>query len=96
MALALTMDKFKTDELTGSTELAKYFSENYNAVRDKPEANGISGFKIRVIDDEGELEAEEFAFIKDTMIEEGNSEIWVCWREDEGELEEWWITGDQV
>ena len=35
---------------------------------------------------------EGFEWLEDEM---GSSrEIWVCWTEDEGELIEWWITGD--
>ncbi|OES44203.1 hypothetical protein [Domibacillus iocasae] len=91
-AMEFHMDTFSADELTGGTELAEYICENYEPVSEGQEVNGIKRFIITVLNDDYELEAEEFDFIEEDMG--SNREVWVCWKEYDGEVNEWWITGD--
>jgi hypothetical protein len=88
------MDKFSVDELTGGTELAKWVCDTYLAVADY-EYDHIKSVRFEIVegDDEGEwVMLEGFEWLKDHRG--SSTEVWVCWTEDDDEMIEWWITGD--
>ena len=88
------MDKFTDDELTRGTELAEYICANFKAITDGPEVNHIKRFVLNIISDDGELLDEQFAFIEKDMTDSYCRDLWICWTEFDGELDEWWITAD--
>jgi hypothetical protein len=90
------LDKFSDDELTRETKLAEWIAANCEPVADD-ECDGI--FRIVINVRELNDDSDEFITIHDGLAwvaqEMGNSrDIWICWTQNEEEITDWWITGD--
>ncbi len=92
-----TMDKFISCEVTGGTELAEYICRNYERVPDDTnDKHDIKRFIIPLIDWEDDVIDSDFAFIEKDIRECHSVELWILWTEKDGELNEWWIAGDNT
>ena len=91
------LKKFSVCEITGSDKIAKYIiKEGYTT--DEAE-DGQNFFKITVREWESVHDVEPkiiegFEWLKNDI--EPNLEIWVCWNIEDGEMLDWWITGDDI
>ena len=95
------MDKLTDNELARGmeigTQLAEFICEHYERVPNEPPCgrSRIQRITIHVLDDDFELWNEDYAFIEQLMVDNNCRDIWVLWTEEEdGTLEEWWISGD--
>lgn len=97
------MEKLVDNELARGSEelgmqLAEYICEHYERITNEPQygRSKIKRLTINVLPDDFELEDKEYTFMEQLMIDNNCKDIWVLWEEDEdnGELEEWWISGD--
>ncbi|MCQ6281079.1 hypothetical protein [Bacillus sp. EB600] len=86
------LEKFTVDEFSDGTKLHEWISKNY--FTEDAELPGL--LKIPVMDWDDELNdyvlIEGFEWLEEDIGH--NTEIWVCWDEDDGKMLDWWITGD--
>ena len=97
MKKSFTMDKFTGCEITGTDKIAKYIVEEGYTTEDVDTRCGFIKIAVKEWDEEddgGYVLLEGFKWLEDDI--EYNTEIWVIWEEEEGELTEWWIAGDNT
>ena len=96
MALTFEMDKLLRDDFTGTKNsgLAKWISEHY----DTGDADETDVVLIRLYNWNEEKNQFEIApgleWLKNEVNLQNCMEIWVSWNEENGEMTDWWISGD--
>ncbi|WP_430510730.1 hypothetical protein [Gottfriedia solisilvae] len=91
------MSKFSYDEITNGTKLAEEISSGFTT-EDRNSSFNPTLIKIEVA--EWDDETNDYVLNKSFKWLENhignNTEIWICWEEDEGEISSWWITGNEI
>ena len=97
--------RFELSRLTGSAiyhiELPKWIIENFEPIPDNPDDSQsikLMTFPILEWDEDQDqyVIIPGFEWLEKEMERINCVDVWICWYEENNQVTEWWITGDNI